>query len=182
MITEEDKDMLIATLTLQLQDKEQQVNTYAHEIAFLDKKIAEKETRIAELEQENESYQKLINDICNKHRVGSLKDLDEIYQATTESLYASREYLEELKSAKWELEEQLKNAIVPKFKQYQQVFYINNGYIFSKWSYECECQDGIIISRYLLSKDKIVYYKKPKDLVFATKEEAEAKLKEVQGE
>ena len=79
-----------------------------------------------------------------------------------------------------ELEEQLKNAIVPKFKQYQQVFYISNGYIFSKWWYECECQDGIIVGRYLHSKSEIVYYKKPKDLVFATKEEAEAKLKELQ--
>ena len=74
--------------------------------------LHKQEKRIAELEEENESYQKLINDLCNKHRVGSLKDLDELYQATTESLYASREYLEELKSAKWELEEQLKNAIV----------------------------------------------------------------------
>lgn len=81
-----------------------------------------------------------------------------------------------------ELEEQLKNAIVPKFKQYQQVFYINNGSIFSKWSYECECQDGIIISRYFLSKNEIVYHKKPKDLVFSTKAEAEAKLQELKGE
>ena len=36
-----------------------------------------KDQRIAELEQENEGYQKLINDICNKHRVGSLKKLEE---------------------------------------------------------------------------------------------------------
>ena len=70
-----------------------------------------KDQRIAELEQENESYQRLINDICNKHRVGSLKDLDEMYQATTESLYASREYLEELKSEKWGLEKALELAV-----------------------------------------------------------------------
>ena len=75
----------------------------------LEKQLEIKDQRIAEIEQENESYQKLINDICNKHRVASLKELDEMYQATTESLYASREYLEELKSEKWELEEQLKN-------------------------------------------------------------------------
>lgn len=38
--------------------------------------IAHQAVRIAELEQENESYQKLINDICNKFRVGSLKELE----------------------------------------------------------------------------------------------------------
>ena len=75
------------------------------------KENEEKDQRIAELEQENESYQRLINDICNKHRVGSLKDLDEMYQATTESLYASREYLEELKSEKWGLEKALELAV-----------------------------------------------------------------------
>lgn len=94
----------------------------------------------------------------------------------------NNETITQLKNRIAELEEQLKNAIVPKFKQYQQVFYINNGSIFSKWAYECECQDGIIISRYLLSKDKIVYHKKSKDLVFATKEEAQAKLEELRGE
>lgn len=67
--------------------------------------------RVTELEQENESYQKLINDICNKHRVVTLKDLDEILQATTESLYASRKYLEELKSEKWGLEKALGLAV-----------------------------------------------------------------------
>lgn len=36
-----------------------------------------KDKRIAELEEENESYQKLINDICNKYKVCSLKELDE---------------------------------------------------------------------------------------------------------
>lgn len=73
--------------------------------------IAHQAVKIAELEQENESYQKLINDICNKHRVGSLKELDEMYQATTESLYASRKYLEELKSKKWGLEKALELAV-----------------------------------------------------------------------
>lgn len=82
-----------------------------------------------------------------------------------------------------ELEEQLKNAIVPKFKQYQQVSFINNnGHIINKYYYECECQDGIIVAKYSHSKGVIVYYKKAKDLVFATKEEAQAKLRELQGE
>ena len=74
-------------------------------------KIADLETKLAESEKEIEDYQKLITDICNKYRVASLKELDEMYQATTESLYASREYLEELKSEKWELEEQLKKEM-----------------------------------------------------------------------
>ena len=73
--------------------------------------IEAKDQQIAELEQENENYQKLINDICNKHRVVNLKELDEMYQATKESLYASREYLEELKSEKWGLEKALELAV-----------------------------------------------------------------------
>ena len=81
-----------------------------------------------------------------------------------------------------ELEEQLKNAIVPKFKQYQQVSFINNnGHIINKYYYECECQDGIIVAKYSHSKGVIVYYKKAKDLVFATKEEAQSKLEELKG-
>ena len=39
--------------------------------------LNQQDQRISELEQENESYQKLINDICNKHRIGGLKELDE---------------------------------------------------------------------------------------------------------
>lgn len=69
------------------------------------------ETDIYPLQEENENYQKLINDICNKHRVVNLKELDEMYQATKESLYASREYLEELKSEKWGLEKALELAV-----------------------------------------------------------------------
>lgn len=139
--------------------------------------------RIAELEQENESYQKLINDICNKHRVASLKELDEMYQATTESLYASREYLEELKSEKWELEEQLANSIRPKFKIGQEVWYY---YIARNKVYDGIVEDiqwrpinGMYYRIPNLQRD---YFWIRDDELFANKEEAQAKLEELKGE
>lgn len=135
--------------------------------------------KIAELEQENESYQKLINDICNKHRVGSLKDLDEIYQATNESLYASREYLEELKSAKWELEEQLKNAIVPKFKVGQDL-YIIDEFDYSIVPFEI---DKILITENGVEIKSVEWEEWfTEDEFFITREEALVKLEELQGE
>lgn len=77
------------------------------------------------------------------------------------------------------LEHRLSNCIEPKFEYGQQVFYIANGYILSKWFYECESKDGIIISRYLHSPGEMVYRRKPKNLVFATEAEANAKLEEM---
>lgn len=78
-----------------------------------------------------------------------------------------------------ELEEQLKNAIVPKFKVGQEVYVIcDPNRIVSGWKiadYEYYKQQYIIEN-----KDGIDWIHK--DRIFATKEEAEAKLRELQGE
>lgn len=120
--------------------------------------------------------------MSEKHYCGDIGEVEYIRlipPKISSKTYYTKEYVEKLHQRISELEEQLRNAIVPKFEQHQQVFYISNGHIFGKWCYECESQDGIIINRYFLSKDKIVYHKKPKDLVFATKEEALKKLQEL---
>lgn len=71
-----------------------------------------------------------------------------------------------------ELEEQLKNAIVPKFKIGQEVWWIYKddiieSYVISDIRFMCFGDDGC----WLEDKE-----------LFATKEEAQAKLKELQGE
>ena len=96
----------------------------------------------------------------------------------------------ELEKKLAELEEQLKNAIVPKFKIGQEVWWVNEhsnkkhlgvlvGFEVSKVYdsqldvyYRIEYTDG-----YLLMTDDF-----EEDCVFATKEEAEQRLKELQGE
>ena len=80
-----------------------------------------------------------------------------------------------------ELEKQLKNAIVPKFKIGQEVFYLVNKYspVLSGEVLEIQIWD--------LKKDNIVYVIEYngnvycESVVFATKEEAQAKLKELKG-
>ena len=92
-----------------------------------------------------------------------------------------------------ELEEQLKNAIVPKFKTYQLIFYITQYYtstkgkpeydIISDKYYVGENENEIILGwNYANDFNQRKYYYVRKDWVFATKEEALAKLKELQGE
>lgn len=88
----------------------------------------------------------------------------------------------ELENEVERLQHRLSNCIEPKFEYGQQVFYIANGHILSKWFYACESKDGIIISRYLHSQGEMVYRRKPKDLVFATEEEAKAKLEELKSD
>lgn len=79
-----------------------------------------------------------------------------------------------------ELEEQLKNAIVPKFKIGQEVFYIVD-------KYELKSGEILEIQIWDLKKDNIVYVIEYggnvwcESNVFATKEEAETKLQELKG-
>ena len=78
-------------------------------------------------------------------------------------------------------EDQLSNAIVPKFKIGQEVFYLVD-------KYEIGNGEVLQIQIWDLKKDNIVYEIEYngnvycESVVFATKEEAEAKLKEIQGE
>ncbi|MCI7428548.1 MAG: hypothetical protein MSS83_05525 [Methanobrevibacter sp.] len=92
-----------------------------------------------------------------------------------------------------ELEEQLKNAIVPKFETYQPIFYITQFYTSTKGNpeydiisdkyYVSENENEIILGwNYANDFNRRKYYYVRKDWVFATKAEAEAKLRELQGE
>ena len=91
------------------------------------------------------------------------------------------------------LEEQLKNAIVPRFKTYQPIFYITQYYtskkgnpeydIISDKYYVAENENEIILGwNYAKDFNQRKYYYVRKDWVFATKEEAEQKLAEIKGE
>ena len=83
-----------------------------------------------------------------------------------------------------ELEEQLKNAIVPKFKIGQEVYYYHiarnktySGYVEdTQWF---ATKNGIYYRISQLQRD---YFWIREDEVFATKEEAQAKLEELKGE
>ena len=92
-----------------------------------------------------------------------------------------------------ELEEQLKNAIVPKFETYQSIFYITQYYTSTKGNpeydiisdkyYFAENENEIILGwNYVKDFNQRKYYYVRKDWVFATKEEALAKLEELKGE
>ena len=80
-----------------------------------------------------------------------------------------------------ELEEQLKNAIVPKFKIGQEVWYVEDKFTISSG-------EVLEIQLWDLKKDNIVYVIEYsgnvwcESVVFATKEEALAKLEELKGE
>lgn len=90
-----------------------------------------------------------------------------------------------------ELEEQLKNAIRPKFRTYQSIFYITQFYTSTKGNpeydiisdkyYVAENENEIILGwNYANDFNQRKYYYVRKDWVFATKAEAEAKLRELQ--
>jgi hypothetical protein len=84
---ESDQDQKIADLEAKLAESEKDRLMWQEMYKSADKQNKEIcETDIYPLQEENENYQKLINDICNKHRVGSLKDLDEMYQAKLKEL------------------------------------------------------------------------------------------------
>lgn len=125
--------------------------------------LIESKRRIAELEEQlNNSEQSCL--ICHKDQEN-----------------------EQLKKYIAELEEQLKNAIVPKFKLYDTVYTINiaraDGIESGKITQINF--DGIkIIYQFTLYQTNYCHtynYKDEKD-VFATKEEAQAKLEELRGE
>ena len=89
-----------------------------------------------------------------------------------------------------ELEEQLKNSIRPKFRTYQSIFYITQFYTSTKGNpeydiisdkyYVAENENEIILGwNYANDFNQRKYYYVRKDWVFANKEEAEAKLKEL---
>ena len=116
------------------------------------------------------------------------KIVDEIGDA--DSLYEFAEGIYEDRQRIAELEEQLKNAIVPKFRTYQSIFYITQFYTSTKGNpeydiisdkyYVAENENEIILGwHYANEFNQRKYYYVRKDWVFATKKEAEAKLEEL---
>lgn len=103
----------------------------------------------------------------------------------------------DLKNKIAELEQELaelkQNAIVPKFRTYQPIFYITQYYTSTKGNpeydiisdkyYVAENENEIILGwNYAKDFNQRKYYHVRKDWVFATKEEAEKKLAEIKGE
>ena len=124
--------------------------------------------------------------IADKFELGKFKSVNELiyaYKSLEKEYTKSRQRIAEL-------EEQLKNAIVPKFRTYQSIFYITQYYpstkgnpeydIISDKYYVAENENEIILGwNYANDFNRRKYYYVRKDWVFATKEEAEAKLKEL---
>ena len=119
------------------------------------------------------------------------KIVDEIGNA--DSLYEFAEGIYEDRQRIAELEEQLKNSIRPKFRTYQSIFYITKFYTSTKGNpeydiisdkyYVAENENEIILGwNYANDFNQRKYYYVRKDWVFANKEEAEAKLRELKGE
>ena len=116
------------------------------------------------------------------------KIVDEIGDA--DSLYEFAEGIYEDRQRIAELEEQLKNSIRPKFRTYQSIFYITQFYTSTKGNpeydiisdkyYVAENENEIILGwNYANDFNQRKYYYVRKDWVFATKAEAQAKLREL---
>lgn len=122
-----------------------------------------KDQRIAELEQDLEFTTKTANELIEiKHKLEQ------------------------------ELAELKEKAIMPKFKTYQLIFYITQYYTSTKGNaeydiisdkyYVAENENEIILGwNYAKDFNQRKYYYVRKDWVFATEQEAQEKLKEIQG-
>lgn len=81
-----------------------------------------------------------------------------------------------------EIEEQLKNAIVPKFKKGQEVFYINSRNKISSGAIYNVRYDSVKGFDYYIPMLQIEDFRIKEESLFATKAEALAKLEELKGE
>ena len=104
------------------------------------------------------------------------KIVDEIGDA--DSLYEFAEGIYEDRQRISELEEQLKNAIVPKFKIGDKVYAIIDTFAYTD-VFPVEIRDTHLLYEVWDGEDTT---KQHFTRIFATKEEAQAKLKELQGE
>ena len=89
-----------------------------------------------------------------------------------------------------ELKEQLKNAIVPKFKFMEKVWHINKDYFYKKdwyieellvngFEYKIDKRKNALVMWYSTYFNDYKNYKYQEKDLFATKEEAEERLKEI---
>ena len=127
-----------------------------------------------------------IEDVLEKHDVGSAEELDLILEGLAK-------VHQENANLKNELAELKQKAIVPKFRTYQPIFYITQYYTSTKGNpeydiisdkyYVAENENEIILGwNYAKDFNQRKYYYVRKDWVFPTLEEAEQKLTEIKGE
>lgn len=103
------------------------------------------------------------------------------------------DYLFESKQRITELEEQLKGCIRPKFKFMEKVYHINKEYFYKKdwyieellingFEYKIDKRKNALVMWYSTYFNDYKNYKYREKDLFRSKEEAQAKLKELQGE
>ena len=153
-----------------------------------------------DIDQDSEVGTKLgeLEDVLEKYDIETTEELDGVLKPLIDN-----GELENWKSAIFwkmqterlnkELTELKQKAIVPKFRTYQPIFYITQFYTSTKGNpeydiisdkyYVAENENEIILGwNYAKDFNQRKYYYVRKDWVFATKEEAEQKLREFQGE
>ena len=137
----------------------------------------EKDQRITELEQELAKYKDL------QDRLG-LENVDELEWFVMLDLLTDNEKNMHILDLHRELAELKEKAIVPKFKVRQEVWWIDTrGNIYNKQNYKI---DSYLIDSIVVTDNKFRYYGEDgcwlsEEDLFATEEEAQAKLKEIQG-
>ena len=135
-------------------------------IAELEQELAEK---TAKLEFANKEIERLKASNCYIHDLHN--NLYREYQKKNDELYKNQKQLDQAN-------ERLKGAIVPKFKVGQKIWYIDRYGI---------QKDTIISFTYFSIQNEILYKMSDEiidyreEYIFATEQEAQAKLKEIQG-
>ena len=121
--------------------------------------------------------------MSEKHYYGDVGEVEYVrfkQPNMSSETYYTKEYVEKLHQQITKLKKQLKNAIVPKFKYGQDVWCVyptndhRQGFVF-ELDFVGYTKDKIICR---ITKNEEFEY----DEVFSTEEEAQAKLRELQGE
>ena len=131
--------------------------------------LEQKDQRIAELEQELAKYKDL------QDRLG-LENADEFEWFVMLDLLTDNEKNMHILDLHRELAEIKEKAIVPRFEYGDKVYYIK--YFVGKWQVFNQEYVGENISN-IIVRTMNYYSELPKDSVFATEQEAQAKLKEI---
>lgn len=141
----------------------------------------------------DEAYDELDRHEFEMEEIGLIMHGDRSYYIQYPDEYEKDKKICELENEVMRLERRLSNCIEPKFKTYQQVYTISKFYtstngipeyeIFNSYYYVAENENEIIVGwNYKKDFNKRKYYYVRKDWVFATEEEAKAKLEEMKNE
>lgn len=137
--------------------------------------------------------EELITDNNPEHIGVCDKCYNEMFKFTDEYIGHMKKLLNQQSQRIAELEEQLKNAIVPKFKFMEKVWHINKDYFYKKYwyieellingfEYKIDKRKNALVMWYSTYFNDYKNYKYQEKDLFTNKEEAQAKLKELQGE